>query len=542
VRVLIFHGYLLRGTGSNVFNASLARALARLGHDVHLLCQDRGAAELGWVDRAGEWEAGELQVRDAAGTSPGTGSITVYRPDIGGLLPVYVLDKYEGFDVKTFSQLTEAELGRYLSANVAAVRAVAELTGGVEAAQASHLVMGPAILARAGLTFAAKIHGSALEYTVKPEPERFLPYAVEGMQAAACVLVGSRHTAESLWTALDLPGLPDKSRLGPPGVDTTLFSPISGHEAKRSALRELANTLHPRAARREGGPRTRTVGSEAEGPPPPATGPAAGSAWGRDPARAAKAVEWFADATGPRVVLVAKLIISKGVDLALAAWPLVLAAKPGARLLVVGFGEAERALLALWSAIESGDVGGIRTFAERGRELEGGPAGSLRMLLAFLDSRPAGYEQAARGAAGSVAFAGRLEHDEVGQLVPAADVLLFPSTFPEAFGMVAAEAAAAGVAPVSAEHSGAAEVSRALAADLPPEAVPLVSFPLGDEAVAALAERINGWLALDPTVGAEARTRLRATASRLWSWEGVARDVLAASAGRLDELAPIARQ
>ena len=50
MRILIFHGYLLRGTGSNVYNASLARALAGLGHEVHLLCQDRLAHELAWVD------------------------------------------------------------------------------------------------------------------------------------------------------------------------------------------------------------------------------------------------------------------------------------------------------------------------------------------------------------------------------------------------------------------------------------------------------------------------------------------------------------
>ena len=51
MRVLIFHGYLLRGTGSNVYNANLAQALARLGHEVHLICQDR-RAELDWVRRA----------------------------------------------------------------------------------------------------------------------------------------------------------------------------------------------------------------------------------------------------------------------------------------------------------------------------------------------------------------------------------------------------------------------------------------------------------------------------------------------------------
>ena len=34
---------------SNVYNASLAQALARQGHEVHLLCQDRRADELDWV-------------------------------------------------------------------------------------------------------------------------------------------------------------------------------------------------------------------------------------------------------------------------------------------------------------------------------------------------------------------------------------------------------------------------------------------------------------------------------------------------------------
>ena len=145
MRVLIFHGYMLRGTGSNIYNANLAPALARLGHEVHLLCQDR-------------------EVRDR-------GRSQIHNPDIGGLLPVYVKDPYEGFEVKAFPELSDAELDRYIDANVAAVREVAERVGGIDAALANHLVMGPAILARAGVApFAAKIHGSALEYTVKPHP------------------------------------------------------------------------------------------------------------------------------------------------------------------------------------------------------------------------------------------------------------------------------------------------------------------------------------------------------------------------------------
>ena len=66
-----------------------------------------------------------------------------------------------------------------------------------DVALANHLVMGPAILARAlgDVPYAVKIHGSALEYVVKPHP-RFRPYAVEGLERARGVLVGSRHTAE----------------------------------------------------------------------------------------------------------------------------------------------------------------------------------------------------------------------------------------------------------------------------------------------------------------------------------------------------------
>ena len=49
-------------------------------------------------------------------------------------------------------------------------------------------------------------------------------------------------------------------------------------------------------------------------------------------------------------------------------------------------------------------------------------------------------------------------------MLPAAEAMAMPSTFPEAFGMVAAEAAACGALPVVAGHSGLAEVARSLAA------------------------------------------------------------------------------
>ena len=511
MRVLIFHGYLLRGTGSNVYNASLAQALAGLGHEVHLLCQDRSADELEWVDSVG-----------GAGRP---GAVTVHNPDIGGLLPVYVADSYAGFEVKTFAQMSDEELDGYIEANVAAVRHVVDTAGPPDAALANHLVMGPVILARAGLSaaaggpgFAAKVHGSALEYTVKPEPERFLPFAREGMEAASGVLVGSRHTGESLWAALDMQDLPAKTRMGPPGVDIDLFAPAESAEDARAGLEELILDL-----KRD------------------SSGAAPGS-WGRDPRTAADALEWFAEGDGSRALFVGKLIVSKGVDLLLAAWPLVAARHPEAKLLVVGFGEYREPLQRLWMGLATGNAATGQEIAARGRGLEGGEEGPLEMLGDFLgDPARASreYYKAAVAAPGSVRFAGRLEHGEVASVVPAADALVFPSTFPEAFGMVAAEAAAAGVLPVGAAHSGIAEVSRELASSLPPSLAPLVSFPLGEGAIEGIADRLNAWFALGPDEREPARLALRETVGRLWSWEGVARGVIAASAGDLDELADL---
>src|SRR3954447_12105085 len=120
LRVLIFHGYLLQGTGSNVYNAELGAALVRAGHEVHLLCQDPDPFALDWVDAVGTWPDGSLEVV----TRREPARATVYRPAIGSVLPLYVADRYEGFDAKPFQELSHEELGLYLEANVAAVRDV----------------------------------------------------------------------------------------------------------------------------------------------------------------------------------------------------------------------------------------------------------------------------------------------------------------------------------------------------------------------------------------------------------------------------------
>ena len=135
-----------------------------------------------------------------------------------------------------------------------------------------------------------------------------------------------------------------------------------------------------------------------------------------------------------------------------------------------------------------------------GAALEGAPppAHPLAHLLAFLDGlhgqERERYLASAARLDEQIVFCGRLDHDELAELLPACEAAVVPSTFPEAFGMVAAEAAACGALPVSAGHSGLAEVSDALARAVPPQAAGWLSFPVDDRAVGALAARLTGWL------------------------------------------------
>jgi glycosyltransferase involved in cell wall biosynthesis len=513
IRILIFHGYLLRGTGSNIYNAELARTLVDLGHEVHLFCQEEHPAEFDFVDAVGHWPHGRLDVEVARPPA----RCTAYVPDIGSLLPVYVADRYAGFDARPFPDLSDAEIEHYIAANAAAVR---DVVAAVEpdAALANHLVMGPVILARAlagRIPYAVKIHGSALEYTVRPNAERFGPYAREGLGQAAGILVGSRHTAESLWEVVGLPGLPARTRLLPPGVDVGRFHASPPGEAK-DRLRALA-------ARLEADPPT----------------------WGGE-ADAAHAIR-AADPTRDQIVsYVGKLIASKGVDLLIAAWPLVIEQAPDARLMIAGFGAYRHGLLEFARALGAGDLAAARVIARRGREGEGGPAGELHYLAAFLDGL-AGEERerylnASRAAMRRLHFAGRIEHDDVSELMCASQAVVVPSTFPEAFGMVLAEAACCGSMPLSAAHSGLAEVTELLAPAVRLSLRPELSFQLGPGAVREIADKLSGWLSFTanrPNAWRQARADLTELACAEFGWPEVAMGVTAAAQGQLAGLPPI---
>jgi len=122
-------------------------------------------------------------------------------------------------------------------------------------------------------------------------------------------------------------------------------------------------------------------------------------------------------------------------------------------------------------------------------------------------------------------FTGPLEHRHLVHLLPLADAAVVPSIFPEAFGMVAAEAAAAGCPPLVARHSGLAEIAAGLEAEYPERLRHLAAFESGS--VDDLRRKLGELLALSAADRAELGAAARRAVEAHWSWASVAAQLLA---------------
>jgi len=413
MRILLWHGYLLGGTGSNVYTRSLARAWSRLGHDVVVFSQDP------------EPERFDL------------GGATVVRPDLGGgPLPVFVLDRYEDLDARLLQDLTPAERAAFVERNAAAVREHLP----ADFLLVNHVLLGAPVGAAVGMPFTVKAHGSELEFSLRGNAE-LAAWARETLGQASAVVAGSEHIERVLEEVLGPGDHLARVRVVPPGVDVDAFRPQPRGEALAALVAE---------ARRD--------------PPNP------GRRFERLPDEGnAERLAAFLAGDEPTLVYVGKLSREKGADLLVDALEQV-----DARAVLVGFGPLRDEL------------------AERAGE---------RVLLT-----------------------GPLEHRHLMHLFALADVSVTPSVFPEAFGMVAAEAAAAGSPPLVARHSGLAEIAAGLEEEYPAEHRGLTSFATGDPH--DLAAKANAILGLPRGEWARLSEAARRTVVRRWSWEHVAGSIL----------------
>ena len=488
--ICILHGYLLEGSGSNLWTRAVVRAMCRAGHDVHLVCQEPHPEDYDFIAAAHLYEPDGTVTTSLERETPFAGRCIMHKPRLGDTLPVYVTDDYEEFErAVPMIDLDDEDIEAYLSANVAVVERVVG-SAGITAMHANHAVLMSVVASRVarktGVPFAVMPHGSAIEYAVKKD-DRFLKHATEALDDAARVFViGREMRSRVLDTFAGVPGISEKLRDVVLGVDTGDFAP-SPRKAREANIARLRSALAP-LERGRGPDAAMRLRSAMRADMSRADLLAAFAAPRTDPGKRPDAdlesnlgeIDWQRDDV---LLYVGRLIAGKGVHSLIGALPAIFEACPKARLLIVGHGPQREVIEAIAWALEHGAIDLLRNIAAWGATLEDGPAAPYETLARYLEAHDRDrtlerYVEAGRRfvRADRVAFTGYLTHTELRHLLPCADAVVFPSVVKEAGPLVFLEALASGCFPLGTYVAGMAASIDAVADRLPPDHADLMKI------------------------------------------------------------------
>ncbi len=536
--ITILHGYLLEGSGSNLWTRSIIQSLCNNGETVHLMCQENHPQIYDFISEA------ILYLRDGSReimlkrdtTYPG--KCIMHKPQLGETLPVYVPDKYEEFsDVQPMVNLDDDQIEAYLRINTAALKKIVKKYQ-IEVLHANHAVLMSVVARRVAaelhLPYAIMPHGSAIEYAVKKD-KRFYRFAEEAFDEARRIYVIGKEIRQRV--AHLFPALPDieSKMVGLNlGVNTSLFKPLK-KENRNKHITQINPLL-------KGYPRGKTA-VQTNSLRASMTADIAKEKLLKASADAARYNAKLPDANveeklqsvdwkNEKIILfVGRLIANKGLHSIIGALPRILASEPDTRLIVVGHGPQREPLEALIWAMEQGHADLAVRIAEWGRGLEGSGNQPLDELLCYFDelrkenALDAYFEDARNYLSGDrVLFTGYLRHRELCYLFPACDVAIFPSVVAEAGPLVFLEAMASGCFPIGTYFAGMAASIDSVAEALPPEITELMKISHRPQhTIADLITRVKPALHVDDIY----RKKLRAVAIKKYDWNNISKKLAA---------------
>ena len=210
VRILLWHGYLLGGTGSNVYTRALAREWSNAGHDVVVVCQERAPEQ---------YDLGGAQVVERRAARQAAARLRAWTATPGS----------SRSSCRTSPTPRSAA---YVEANAATLRELLP----ADLVFANHVLMGGPVGAASGAPFRVKAHGSELEYSMRGRPE-LERWGAEALAAAEATYVGSAHIREVLE---DVVGHVERVHEVPPGVDVRRVHAPPARRGARGADRRGA--------------------------------------------------------------------------------------------------------------------------------------------------------------------------------------------------------------------------------------------------------------------------------------------------------------
>lgn len=519
MRVGILHGWMLSGSGSNVYVQNIARALHQQGHEVHVICQDRNAERFPFVSKIilhHEESQTEERVLQPEG-------VVVHIPDIGSTLPVFVWDKYPMFEkVVEFPKMSFGALQHYLDRNVDVIHSATQ-ENEIEVLHANHAIMMPLIARlvseKTATPYIVALHGSALVYAVQEDPTLF-DHAVRGLDGADAVLVGNQYFKSRVIEifAERCPTLSERIMEVPLGVDTDVFKLIKQADRMKSIstmVEDHRGEFTGRNAEQSRMIRQAVYRWIADGEIPQSVFDFVKEYSQKHPDADLRHRLYELDWNKPVILYVGRLILGKGIQDLLVAYFEVLR-ETECQLIVVGSGPI-REWLEAFAIIRQHDISAmIEPWLDAGRNRE--DSGELLDAIAYWIQDRSSSQGSLPGA--KIIFTGFLDHTLLQHLVPCVDVAVFPSLVPESFGLVALEAASAGVIPLVTDFSGLRDSALVFEKSIPGLNDGDLRIPLDPEVrIQAMVSKIK--YALRLATESTLSETFRSTCERVYSWNAV---------------------
>ncbi len=530
--IAILHGYLLEGSGSNLWTRSIIQSLCKNGETVHLVCQENHPELYDFICEGILYHPDGKRETLLKRKQVYSGKCILHKPKLGETLPVYVRDKYEEFsNPQPMIDMDTEGIESYLETNIRVLNQVAD-EHHIKVIHANHAVLMSVVAQRVaskrGLPYTIMPHGSAIEYAVKRDT-RFFKYAEEAFDNAQRIyVIGKeiRKRVKDLFPALT--NVETKMMELNLGVDTSLFNPVSIRHRK-DKITEMFELL-------KGVKRGKTELQETQMQTELTadiskqklleliTASSSYNAKSTDEIAEGKLqmIDWANDKI---ILFVGRIIASKGLHSIVASLPEILAAEPNTRLIVVGHGPQREPLEAMIWAWQNGRTELVLNLVQWGRELENNGSTPLEEIQFYYDHlKNSGeldaYFQKAQKHLDSnrVIFTGYLTHRELCHLFPVCDVAIFPSVVPEAGPLVFLEAMASGCFPIGTYFAGMAASIDSVSHVVPPEITDLMKLsPRADQTVQDIVNNVKKALYVDEKY----KEKLRAVAIEKYDWKNI---------------------
>ncbi|MFT6835894.1 MAG: glycosyltransferase involved in cell wall biosynthesis [Francisellaceae bacterium] len=451
----LYHGYELIGSGSNEYNRYLARELANNKHTIHILCREPNPEKFDFISDAYCWDINGNQT--ILFEDRNDSNCTLHQLPNASVKPVYVTDKQREGNVKTFSNLTDDELAEYHALNHNILLKILTKYQ-LDILHCNHLVYQPIAAMNACIEtqtpYMIFLHGSAIEYTVKDD-ERYQKLALEAIIKCNGIISGNKEVRNRIIKLY--PDYKDmilaKTEIVGMGVDTQLFQSVA-KQNRNASIQQLLKYDGIFGKKRYQSDELKTELSLGNIQ-------ATRNYWNNYNhsvpdngfAQKLKSIPWSENI----ILFVGALTAGKGLQSVISSLPAILKEKKNIHLVIVGAGAYREVLEAMVYAISVGDKALFLELCKHGIDLDRGDyLGAWQDVLDYIHIEDKLNELFLYGSKVDkhVHFLGRLDHDLLQYLFPCADIGIFPSVVPEAYGLVLMESLSNGVFPIVSYFSG----------------------------------------------------------------------------------------